>query len=114
MNLASHRKFLADSAARLMKVIFGGVLLAIIAPQAGASGICLTVGSSVYGGGILGTAPSPFVAGCTYGLSTNVGTFGGVVTSTPAVLCRHRFPSLPRHHSISPTRAGPIMPRLRA
>ena len=70
-----------------MKVFWGLAVLAVVVPQANASGICLTAsGSSVYGGGILGTAVAPFEAGCTYGLSTNVGSSGGIVTTSPSSL----------------------------
>jgi hypothetical protein len=83
MDLSSRQDFLADSATRLMKVFWGMALLAMVVPHANAAGICVTVGSSLYGTGVLGTAPSPFEAGCTYGLSTTVGSSGGVVTTTP-------------------------------
>lgn len=86
MDLASHKDFPAHSGTKRMKVFWGLALLAVVAPQASAAGICLTVGSSLYGGGILGTAPAPFEAGCTFGLSTNVGSSGGVVTTSPAIL----------------------------
>ena len=42
-------------------------LVTVLVPRASAAGICLTAGSSLYGGGILATAPAPFEAGCTYG-----------------------------------------------
>src|ERR1017187_3799699 len=61
-------------------------LLAVLAPHANASGICLAADSSLYGGGILATDPNPFVSGCTYGLSTNVGSYGGIVTTSPSTL----------------------------
>src|SRR5450755_3476297 len=70
-----------------LKVWGGLALLAfVVVSQANAAGICLTVGSSLYGGGILGTAAAPFEAGCTFGLSTNTGTAGGIVTTSPSSL----------------------------
>ena len=83
MDLASRKGLLADSGTRLMKVFWGLALLAVVVPQANAAGICVSAESSVYGGGILGTTPNPFEAGCTYGLSTNVGSLGGIVTTSP-------------------------------
>jgi hypothetical protein len=85
MDLASRKGFLADSGTKLMKAFWGLTLLAIVVPHANADGICVNVGSSLYGTGTLATAPSPFIAGCTPGLSNNTGT-GGVVTTTPSSL----------------------------
>jgi hypothetical protein len=85
MDLTLRRGFLANSGTRLTKVFWGLALLAVLVPQANADGICMTVGSSLFGGGILGTAPSPFIAGCTYGLSTNTGG-GAIVTTSPTLL----------------------------
>jgi hypothetical protein len=77
-----------DLALRKSLKVWGGLALlaVVVAPEANAAGICLTVGSSLYGGGILGTAAAPFEAGCTFGLSTNTGTAGGVVTTSPTSL----------------------------
>jgi hypothetical protein len=86
MDFTLRKGFLAHSGTGLMKVFWGLALLAVVVPQANADGICVGAQSSVYGSGILGTAPSPFIAGCTYGLTTTVGSSGGIVTTSPSSL----------------------------
>lgn len=86
MDHTLRRGFLAHSGTRLMKLFWGLAILAVAVPQANADGICLIADSSLYGGGILGTAPSPFIAGCGPGLSDNTGGSGGVVKTTPSSL----------------------------
>lgn len=85
MDLTLRRGFLANSGVRLMKAFWGLALLAVVVPHANADGICVSAGSSLYGNGILGTAPSPFEAGCPYGLS-NGASPGGIVTISPSSL----------------------------
>jgi hypothetical protein len=81
MDFASRKGFLADSLTKLMKVFGGLMLLAVLAPHANASGMCLVVGGPVYGGATLATAA--FIAGCPVGLFSNVGSGGAIITTSP-------------------------------
>src|SRR5882724_5182270 len=56
-------------------------LLTVLVPHANAAGICLEVGGPLYGGATLATAQ--FVAGCPVGLSSNVGSGGAIITTSP-------------------------------
>jgi PEP-CTERM motif len=81
MDLASRKGFLADSLTKLMKVFGGLMLLAVLAPHANASGMCLTAGGSgLYGGATLATAA--FIAGCPVGL-VSFGSGGAIITTSP-------------------------------
>jgi hypothetical protein len=81
MGLASRKSFFADSGTKVITILGGLVLLTVLVPQANAAGFCLTVGGPLYGGATLAT--SPFEAGCAVGFTSNVGGFGGIITTSP-------------------------------